>query len=187
MKNKKNQLIAYFFLTALIVLNSCLYMGYKISFAGYWSDRILFLTWLLATLLLVINFWKKLWTKIYFWLLVAGFVLTVLPMGLPFFAILLSTTGSGRLKHFDLKNNYRLQVVNYGVLGRPRLQLVADGILFDKIKLETSDEIELNDSTWFDIRKAESAKLIKETDTNITVKYFFEKDSVQAVHQLKIE
>jgi len=185
MKNKKNQLIIYLFLSALIILNVCLYASAKMSFAGYWSDRVLFWIWFLATPFIVFSFWKKIWAKIYFGLLVLGLILSILPMGIFFFGIMLSTTGSGRLNHFSLQNNIRVQTVGYGVLGRPRLQIVKDGVLFDKIKLETGDEIEKNDSTWFELRDAKNAKFISETDTSITIKYYFEKDSVQTVHQLK--
>ncbi|MNK06444.1 hypothetical protein D3C87_243420 [compost metagenome] len=106
-------------------------------------------------------------------------------MALPFFGILLSGSGSGRLNHFSLDNNIRVQTVGYGVMGRPRIQLVRDGFLFDKILLEDADEIKKNDSTWLEVRNAKNAKLISESDSSITVKYFFEKDTLQTEHVFK--
>lgn len=106
-------------------------------------------------------------------------------MALPFFAIILSGSGSGRLNHFSLANNIRVQTVAYGVMGRPRLQLVKDGFLFDKILLEDGDEVKQNDSTWLDVRDAKNAVLIGETDTSVTIKYFFEKDTLQTGHIFK--
>ena len=106
-------------------------------------------------------------------------------MGILFFGIILSGTGSGRLNHFNLENNIRIQTVAYGVMSRPRVQIVKDGFLFDKIKLEDQDEIEKNDSTWLEVRDAINAQLVKETDTSITVKYFFENDTVQTVHEFQ--
>ena len=106
-------------------------------------------------------------------------------MAIPFFGLLLAGSGSGRLNHFSLENNMRVQTVGYGIMGRPRLQIVKDGLLFDKIVLEDGDEIEKNDSTWLEIRRAKNAKLIGETDTSITVKYFFEKDTINALHIFK--
>ena len=175
----------YLILSGLIILNVCLYIFGKMSYAGYWSDRVIFWLWLLVTLLVVISFWKNIWTKIYFCLLVATLILTILPMAIPFFGLLLAGSGSGRLNHFSLENNMRVQTVGYGIMGRPRLQIVKDGLLFDKIVLEDGDEIEKNDSTWLEIRRAKNAKLIGETDTSITVKYFFEKDTINALHIFK--
>lgn len=185
MANKNILIGFYLFISALIMLNVCLYWFAKMSYAGYWSDRVIFWLWLLVTLLVVISFWKNIWTKIYFSLLVATLILTILPMAIPFFGLFLAGSGSGRLNHFSLENNMRVQTVGYGVMGRPRLQIVKDGLLFDKIVLEDGDEIEKNDSTWLEIRRAKNAKLIGETDTSITVKYFFEKDTINALHIFK--
>lgn len=110
------------------------------------------------------------------------FFLSNLPIGILFFGIILSGTGSGRLNHFNLENNIRIQTAGYGIMGRPLIQIVKDGFLFDKIKLEDKDEIEKNDSTSLNVRDAINVQLIKETDTSITVKYFFENDTVQTVH-----
>ncbi|RZK53532.1 MAG: hypothetical protein EOO87_12670 [Pedobacter sp.] len=205
MANRTNFLKLYLFVSGLIILNVCLYNFARMSFVGYWSDRVIFWLWLLTTPVVVFLFWKKILTKIYFWLLVIGLILTILPMAIPFFAILLSGSGSGRLNHFNLENDIRIQTVGYGVMGRPRLQIVKNGLLFDKIKLEDGDEITINDTTWvkvkdvntakkiiksadlktFEIRDAKNAKLINETDTSITVKYFFEKDTVETTHVFK--
>jgi len=205
MANKLILLRFYLFISGLIILNVCLYYFARMSFVGYWSDRVIFWLWLLETPIVVFLFWKKIATKIYFWLLVAGLILTILPMALPFFGILLSGSGSGRLNHFNLGNNIRVQTVSYGVMGRPRLQIVKDGLLFDKIKLEDGDEIFTNDTTWIEvrdvndprniikspelktleIRDAKNAKLINQTDTSLTVKYFFEKDTVETIHVFK--
>ena len=185
MANKTSLISFYLFLSGLLILNVCLYVFAKVSYTGYWSDRVIFWLWLLVTCLVVISFWKKIWTKIYFWLLVATLILSILPMAIPFFALLLAGSGSGRLNHFSLENNIRVQTVGYGVMGRPRLQIVKDGLLFDKIMLEDVDEIEKNDSTWLELRNADNAKLIGETDTSIAVKYFFENDTLDAIHIFK--
>lgn len=183
--NKTILIRFYLFISALIILNVCLYIIAKMSYIGYWSDRVIFWIWLLVTPFFVFGNWKKLWAKIYFWLLLAGLILSILPMALPFFAIILSGSGSGRINHFSLENNIRVQTVGYGVLGKPRLQIVKDGLLFDKILLEDADEIEKNDSTWLKLRYTKNAKFISQTDTSITIKYFFEKDTLQTEHLLK--
>ncbi|RZJ74672.1 MAG: hypothetical protein EOO47_20795 [Flavobacterium sp.] len=201
MEKKQILIRFYLFISALIVLNAVLYCFWQMSFTGYWSDRVIFWIWLLLTPIITFGYWKKLWAKIYFWLLVAGLILTILPMAMPFFAIYLSASGSGRLNHFNLENNIRIQTVGYGVMGRPRVQIVKDGLLFDKIKFEDGDEIGANDVSSikpidvknsedqelpaFMIRDAKSVKLLKESDTSITVKYFFENATVETVHRFK--
>lgn len=183
---KKQILIRFYFLvSALIVLNVIIYCFWQMSFRGYWSDRIIFWIWLIATPIVVMSFWKKIWTKIYFWLLVSGLILSIIPMAMPFFGILLSASGSGRLNHFSLDKNFRVQTVGYGVMGRPRVQIVKDGLLFDKVLLEDGDEVKKNDSTWLNIRDAKNVILMGETDTSVTIKYFFEKDTLQAEHTFK--
>lgn len=84
-------------------------------------------------------------------------------MGIIFFGIILSGTGSRRINHFNLKNNIRVQTVGYGIMSRPQIQIVKDSFLFDKIKLEDPDEIQKNDSIWLEVRDAKNAQLIKET------------------------
>jgi len=122
-------------------------------------------------------------------------------MAILFFGLILAGSGSGRLNHFNLENNIRIQTVSYGVMGRPRVQVVKDGLLFDKIKLEDGDEIAANDVISikpvdakngedqelpaFMIRYAKNVKLINETDTSITVKYFFEEATVETVHRFE--
>lgn len=182
---KKTIFRIYLFISALIILNSCLYAFAKMSFTGYWSDRILFWMWILLTPFVIILSWKKLVAKIYLGFLVICLVLSILPMGIIFFGIILSGTGSGRMNHFDLGNNIRVQTVGYGIMSRPQIQIVKDAFLFDKIKLEDQDEIKKNDSTWLEIRDAKNAQLIKETATSITVKYFFENDTLQTVHEFQ--
>lgn len=201
MANKTILFRVYLFVSGLIILNVCLYIFAKMSFTGYWSDRVIFWLWLLATPVVVFSFWEKIWTKIYFWLLVATLILTILPMAIPFFGLILAGSGSGRLNHFNLENNIRIQTVGYGVMGRPRVQIVKDGFLFDKIKFEDGDEIAANDVISikpvdikngedqdlpaFMTRDAKNVKLIKETDTSIIVKYFFEKATVETVYRFE--
>ncbi|WP_231426903.1 hypothetical protein [Pedobacter sp. Leaf250] len=185
MINKTVLIRFYFFISALVVLDVGLYIFSQMSFVGYWSDRVIFWIWFFTTPFIIFSYWKKLIAKIYFYLLVAGLLLSILPMAIPFFGIFLSTTGRGRLNHFSLKDNFRVQSVGYGVMGKPRLQIVKDGLLFDKIMLEDVDEIKKNDTTSLELRSAKNARLIAKSDTSITVKYFFENETQDAIHVFK--
>jgi len=106
-------------------------------------------------------------------------------MAIPFFAIFLSASGKGRINNFNLDNNIRIQIVNYGILGRPRVQVVKDNFLFDQMKYEDQDEIQKNDSTWLELRDAKNVILTNETANSITVKYFFENDTLNATYQFQ--
>ena len=185
-RTKETRLIRfYLIISALMILNLCLFVSARMSFAGYWSDRILFWIWVFTTPFIIILCWMKLFTKIYFGLLMITLILSFLPMAVPFFAIFLSASGEGRINHFNLDNNMRIQIVNYGILGRPRVQVVKDNFLFDQIKYEDQDEIQKNDSTWFELRDAKNVILINETANSITVKYFFENDTLNTTHQFQ--
>jgi len=62
----------------------------KMSFIGYWTDRILFWIWLFLTPFIIAVFWRKIWTKIYLGLLIIGLILSILPMGIEKDAILIT-------------------------------------------------------------------------------------------------
>lgn len=52
-RTKETRLITfYLFISALMILNLCLFVSARMSLAGYWSDRILFWIWVLQLLLL---------------------------------------------------------------------------------------------------------------------------------------
>lgn len=175
----------YLAVSLLMIANVCLFTLAKMSFVGYWSDRILFWFWLLLTLYILAIYWRKMAVKIYGLLLFLGLFLSILPMGLIFFGILLSVTGKGRLAKFSLADKTRVQVVNYGLIGRAKIQIVKDGFLFDKIIYDAPlDEIQKKDSTWLDIQQAKNCQLINQSDTAITLRYFFEKDTIQQTYTL---
>ncbi|WP_026977759.1 hypothetical protein [Flavobacterium tegetincola] len=109
--SNKQVIIVYIISLLLLLANVIGDALYKLSIAGYWSDRIMFWLWFFGTFYIIIKYWKKLATKIYFGILIAGIILSILPMAIPFFAIALSTTGGGLHFKKQITPAYRLQIV----------------------------------------------------------------------------
>ncbi|TDG36452.1 hypothetical protein EZJ43_08005 [Pedobacter changchengzhani] len=169
--SKKQALMAYIIISLLLIANVIGDSIYKLSIAGYWSDRILFWMWFFSTIYIIKIFWKKVLTKIYFGLLITGIILSILPMMIPFFAIVLSTTGGGLHFKKQITPEYRLQIVGYGVMGRPLMELVENRGLIEKRVANTNQHVAINDSTRIAIWSIQDAKFISETDSSMTIQF----------------
>ena len=106
--SNKQALIAYIIISLLLLANVIGDLVYKFSIAEYWSNRILFWLWFFGTCYILIIYWKKLVTKIYFGILISGIILSILSMKIPFFTIMLSTTGGGLHFKKQITPAYRL-------------------------------------------------------------------------------
>ncbi|WP_278020254.1 hypothetical protein [Flavobacterium ginsengisoli] len=53
-------------------------------------------------------------------------------MMLPFYTLLLSSTSLGLYQNKDLNENYRAQIVGYGVMVQPWLEVIEKKGLFEK-------------------------------------------------------
>ena len=164
-------LIAYCVLSFLLVANIAGDLFYQISVAGYWSDRILFWLWFFSTIFILIKFWKKLVTKIYFGLLVVGLLLSVIPMMVPFFSIILSSTGEGLHFKKQITPEYRLQVVGYSIMGRPLIEITKNKGLLEKRIANTNRNIFINDSTEISFFNVKDARFLSETDSTIAIQF----------------
>jgi len=111
--SRKNQIIGYLAVSALLLLDLVAALYFKISLAGYWSDRVLFWIWFFYSIYIIIKFWRSKWARRYFYSLLVLVALTMLPMGIIFFGILLSATGEGLLYNKQISDEYssRLQVI----------------------------------------------------------------------------
>jgi hypothetical protein len=169
----KNSIViwSYALLTGLLLLIISL-LFYKFSFAGYFSDRIIFWLWAIETLYITINYFKKKIIKFYFGFLISGIVLSIIPMGLPFAAIILSTTGTGLLFKEQINDKYRFQITGYSIISQPDIEIIENKWIFEKDKLRTKDYPQINDSTiigYYDFKKV---KFISENDSIITLEIF---------------
>ena len=105
-------------------------------------------------------------------------------MAVPISLFFLAGSGEGRLNHFKVDESLRVQTVAYSLMAVPRVQIVEDGFLFDKILVEKIAKISKNESTELKISEATDVILVMKNDSSITVKYFFERDTLQVNYLL---
>jgi cellulose synthase/poly-beta-1,6-N-acetylglucosamine synthase-like glycosyltransferase len=121
---RKAILKAYSAISLVLVADMVAYYFYRISLNGYYSDVILFWLWLFGSIAIVILFWKKIIAKLLLGAMILALVGSILPMALPFFALVFSTTPFGLRLNKDLNKNYRAQIVGYSVMAYPVLQII---------------------------------------------------------------
>lgn len=130
MKNK-NIVIAYLILT-LIFLSEVALNFNKYSYSGYYTDKIIGWLWLAMTVFIIIRLWKKRAIKVYFGLLITGIILSILPMMIPFFALVSYFSTIDSYQRIQLNNNYRIERYRPGVLSKPQIAIYKQDGIFEK-------------------------------------------------------
>ncbi|KFC21306.1 hypothetical protein [Epilithonimonas lactis] len=182
----KTSLYIFILLSILLVADCIAYYFYQISLAGYYSDIILLWLWLLMSLVVIVLFWKKILAKVFLGLMVVTLVLSIAPMGLPFYTFILSMTSAGLRLDKDLNDKYRGQIVGYGVMVYPWLEIIEKhGLLERKILECTEMQLEAFGKERIDVKfetqlspdlKISEAKdlfLKSETDSTIAITIFY--------------
>ncbi|MBW1658157.1 hypothetical protein [Flavobacterium quisquiliarum] len=171
--NKKIILRFYLILSAISILDCALYYFKAISLRGYYSDAILFWLWLFMSFVIIIVFWKKLLAKLLLVALVITFALSIIAMMLPFYALVNSTTSLGLYINKNLNENYRAQIVGYGPMVYPWLEIIEKKGFFEKRIIKCTDSELMNDNLDIKIRTAKDIIFKNETDTTITLTLFY--------------
>lgn len=132
--NKKSTLVlrVYLILSLLLALDCLLYYFKFISLTGYYSDVVLYWLWFVTSFVVIVMFWKKLMAKLLLTGIILTIVLSILPMMIPFYAWILSTTSLGLLIDKNLNENYRAQIVGYSVMAPPWLEVIEKHGLLEK-------------------------------------------------------
>lgn len=172
-QSKKIILRVYFSICALFVLECVLYYFQEISLRGYYSDVVLSWLWLLSSFVIIIVFWKKLLAKLFLVVILVTFALSIIAMMLPFYALLLSSTSLGLFQNKDLNENYRAQIVGYGVMVPPWLEIIEKKGLFEKRIIKCTDSELMNDNLDIKIRTAKDILFKNETDSTLTLTLFY--------------
>ncbi|WP_146171803.1 hypothetical protein [Flavobacterium magnum] len=168
MKDFENTILSYLIITFLLYADLFLYFLIKVTISGYWFDRILFWIWFCATLYLVSAFWKRLWIRRYFYFLCAIILLSVLPMAMPFVAIILSSTGQGLYYNKKISDKYRFEVIQYGFLGRPVMNIDEQTFPFEKeIITLLNKSIPVDSTKTIDPWEIKNVDFIGENDNSI--------------------
>lgn len=92
-------------------------------------------------------------------------------MMVPFWAIVLSSTGQGVHLKKQITPEYRVQVVGYSIMGRPLIEVIKNKSLLEKRIANTNRNVFVNDSTEIRIWAIKDAKFISETDSSIAIQF----------------
>ncbi|QQT25760.1 hypothetical protein [Sphingobacterium spiritivorum] len=163
----------YGVITVLLAADLLAYGFFRISLQGYYSDVALVWLWFLGSFTSIILFWKKILAKLLLGGIILGLVLSMLPMGMPFFAFILSTTPFGLWLKTDLNSEYRAQIVGYSVMTYPVLQVIEKKGLIEKQIFQCDDHDLLNDNLEVKIRYAKDILFESETDSTLTLTLFY--------------
>ncbi|MDN3694981.1 hypothetical protein QWZ06_23460 [Chryseobacterium tructae] len=132
MKNR-NIVIIYLVIT-LIFLSEVVLNFNQYSYAGYYPDKIIGWLWLAMTVFIIIKLWKRKAIKVYFGFLVAGIILSILPMMIPFFALLSYFSRIDSYQRIQLDGNYRIERHRPGALSKVQIAVYQQkGILEKRI------------------------------------------------------
>lgn len=191
MKNK-NIVIAYGVMT-LIFLSEVVLNFNQYSFSGYYTDKIIGWVWLAMTVFIIIKLWKKKAIKVYFGFLIAGIILSILPMMIPFIGILSYFSTFDSYQRVQLDHHYRIERYRPGALSKPQIAVYEQkGILekrisktpyvevLEKVLQRPSIDI-LSDERWEPIQKA---RFVNATRDSIGIEYQIMNKKQIFYHQL---
>ncbi|WP_066838916.1 hypothetical protein [Rufibacter ruber] len=163
--------LIYIILSAALIINLTLDIIKGISLQGYWADRILFWIWLVYTVYILIKYWSKKGVKFYVWTLTALLGLSMLPMFIPFTAIIFTGFGLDRTYGNDFNDNLRVQVTGKSIMGRPNVELIRKYGLYGVVLGEMSGFDLVDDLD--DLENVKRVKILEEKENNLLVEFYF--------------
>lgn len=187
----KKFLLYFFGISSVLLFADCVaYYFWKISYAGYYTDVVLFWMWLLSSLLLIIVFWKKGMVKLLLGSILLALVVSILPLMLPFYTIMLSMTSKGLYVDKSLNENYRAQIVGYSVMVTPWLEIIEKKGLFERKTMQCMEwnledfrmqhnTLEVDKPLNHSLRISDAKNIIlnKETDSTLVITLLYENHS----------
>ncbi|WP_300674443.1 hypothetical protein [Soonwooa sp.] len=168
---KKTILILFAISSALLALDIGLYLYDFISYRGYYSDVVVFWSWFILSILVILFYWKKLIAKLYLTALIIALILSILPMMLPFWTLVFSMSSFGLKTNKKLNDNYRAQIVGYSVMSKPWLEIIESKGIFEK-RIGKYMDFDFEEDGDFRIRDTKEIYLKKETDSTLTIALF---------------
>ncbi len=184
----KKSLFIYLALTSLLLLDFIATINLKLSLAGYWSDRVLFWIWFFSTVYIIKIFWENKWAKRYFYTLIVFVVLTLIPMAIPFAGIILSTTGQGLRYNKKISDKYRFEIVNYGFMGRPVINISEyKGIIEQEILTQNNQSIEISEGNYMEPWEIKDVAFLGENDSIISLQVYGEIDGKNVTAKVGLE
>jgi hypothetical protein len=154
------------YLTLIVVVNFFLYINYSMSIAGYWSERIIIWLWIILTVYLIGKNWYDNLAQASCSLLIFLIVLSMIPMMIPFLAIMNIITCNDRIFVRKLGENMRIQIMQKSPVVGQGIEIVEQGYILEKAIVQVDAEIR-------DIRKAKSIKILKNTKDSLKLEFIF--------------
>ena len=163
----------YVLLSIFLVVDLVSYFSFGVSLRGYYADIILFWIWFFGTLLMIVTYWSKRVAKFSLMAMVSIILLSNVPMGIPFYAFVLSSTPFGLWLDKDLNSLYRAQIISYSVMTPPWLEIIEKRGVFERKIMKCTDNQILDDRTDVKIRNAKDLIFESETDRTLTLKLLY--------------
>ena len=177
---KFKYLIAIYVLFSILFISGVILTFYDYSYRGYYTDKIIAWTWLLLNTLIIITYWKRKIVRIYLFSLIIFILLSIIPMGLPFFGMVLYFSTIDDFQQIKLNKNYRIERTRQQPLSMPRIYVYEQYGVFEKNICRTGYEeiiqkIEKKDYYSSDIdefkTQIQQAKLISINKDSLGIEY----------------
>ncbi|AZA82013.1 hypothetical protein C1637_24390 [Chryseobacterium lactis] len=120
---KNTHITILYSIVSLIFLTEVILSFNHYSFSGYYTDKIINWIWLAMTLFMIIWFWKKKIMKAYFVFLAFTILLSMLPMMIPFFALVNYFSTLDDYQQIQLDDTYRIERTRPNVLHKPQISV----------------------------------------------------------------
>jgi len=129
--SNKNILLLYAFISLVFLAEVVLSLNHY-SFSGYYTDKIINWMWLAMTLLIILRFWRKKVVKVYFAVLIFSVLLSMLPMMIPFFALVNYFSTLDDYQQIQLDKIYRIERTRRNVLDKPKVYIYKNEGIVEK-------------------------------------------------------
>ena len=129
--SNKNILLLYAFISLVFLAEVVLSLNHY-SFSGYYTDKIINWMWLAMTLLIILRFWRKKVVKAYFAVLIFSVLLSMLPMMIPFFALVNYFSTLDDYQQIQLDKIYRIERTRRNVLDKPKVYIYKNECIVEK-------------------------------------------------------
>jgi hypothetical protein len=162
----------------MVIVHTILYLANGISLRGYWTDKILVWSWLIATVLFVVLNIKKKAVEIYCALLILLLGLSVIPFGLPIMAFYGFVTAADRQFTYKVSSHIRAQEIWKSPMAGGTVEIVEGNGPVERILGNLPVGYEFGDK-FYDISEVNMIRLFKDSANRLTAELSFAGDKIQ--------
>ncbi len=170
--NMKIATSIYFGITVLLFTDFIAYLFYGISLSGNLPDRILFWVWFVFTFFIVFKNFKKKWGKFYGAFLGFLVILTLAPMMIPFFQIIVFALN--KEERIEVEGVFSLAETDATLMSLPVITLCKSKFIIEERIGKIDYEIKA-DEGYYRLQEAKEIKLIsEEPNGDVLIEFEFE-------------